>query len=306
MVTDVAHLLGRQARVDGHQNRSRQRNCEVRDQQLGDVRAQVGHAVARLDPRRLQRAGEASGFAGEIAIGHAAIAVDDRHLVGVHLGGTLQETQRRQRGVRHGGHGGLLSSGRSSGGRSPSGNNPTRACTPRVSAEDVQPVRTRSRGRKTPRPAHAGAHVPQMRAAVGVICRWCRPVMQVPVEDENPADAERVCKPRCTLNAGDGRNGVTRSDSEHEDKRKREPPRRSASAEAAALRLEESRTRRSAAPAPARSRSAVRAASAGRAALCERGRSRPALAGAAPGRRRLKPRPRARDERGSAGAIFGT
>jgi hypothetical protein len=104
VLTDVAHLLSRQTGVDGHQNRSRQRNCKVRDQQLGDVRAQVGHAIARLDPRRLQRLREASGLAGEIAIDRAAIAVDDRHLVGIHLGGTLQETQRRQRGVRHGGH----------------------------------------------------------------------------------------------------------------------------------------------------------------------------------------------------------
>ena len=124
VVADVAHLLSRQARVDGHQDRSRQRNCEVRDQQLGDVRAEVGHAVARLDPRRPQGPGEAGGFAGEVAIGRAAITVDDRHLVGIHLGGALQETQRRQRGVRHGGHGGLLSSGRSSGGRYSVGQQP--------------------------------------------------------------------------------------------------------------------------------------------------------------------------------------
>ena len=106
VLTDVANLLSRQTRVDGHQHRSRQRNGKVRDQQLGDVRAHVGHAIARLDPRRVQRAGEASGFAGKIAIGRAAIAVDDRHLVGVHLGRSLQETQRRQRGVRQRGHGG--------------------------------------------------------------------------------------------------------------------------------------------------------------------------------------------------------
>ena len=104
VLADVAHLLTCQARVDGHQHRSRQRNREVRDQQLGDVRAQVGHAIAGLDPRRLQRAGETRGFAGELAIGHAAITVDDRHLVGVHLGRALQEPQRRQRRVRHGGH----------------------------------------------------------------------------------------------------------------------------------------------------------------------------------------------------------
>ena len=43
---------------------------------------------------------------GEIAIGRAAITVDDRHLAGEHLGGTLQETQRRQLAVRQRGHGG--------------------------------------------------------------------------------------------------------------------------------------------------------------------------------------------------------
>jgi hypothetical protein len=48
------------------------------DQQLGDVRAQVGHAIARLDPRRLQRPREAGAFAGELAISRAAITVNDR------------------------------------------------------------------------------------------------------------------------------------------------------------------------------------------------------------------------------------
>jgi hypothetical protein len=104
VLADVAHLLTRQARVDGHEHRSRQRDCEVRDQQLGDVRAQVRHAIAGLDPRRLERPREADGFAGELAIGDAAITVDDRHLVGVHLGRAFQEAQRRQLGVRHGGH----------------------------------------------------------------------------------------------------------------------------------------------------------------------------------------------------------
>ena len=80
----------------------------MRDQQLRDVRAEVGHPVARLDPRRLQCPGETSGLAGELAIGRAAVTVDDRHPVGVHLGGALQETQRRQVAVRHGGHVGLL------------------------------------------------------------------------------------------------------------------------------------------------------------------------------------------------------
>ena len=61
----------------------------MRDQQLGDVRAQVGDAIARLDPRRLQRPSEAGGFSGELPVCRATVAVDDRHLVGEHLGGTL-------------------------------------------------------------------------------------------------------------------------------------------------------------------------------------------------------------------------
>ena len=81
----------------------------MRDQELGDVRTQVCHTVARIDPRRLQGTGKASGFGREIAIGGSPVTVDDRHLVRINLGGALQEAQRGQRAVRDGGHGTLLS-----------------------------------------------------------------------------------------------------------------------------------------------------------------------------------------------------
>ncbi len=86
VVADVAHLLRCQARVDRDQDRPRKWNGEMCDQQLGDVRTQVCHAVARTDTRRLEGAGEASGFEREIPIRDAPVAVDDRHFVRIDLG----------------------------------------------------------------------------------------------------------------------------------------------------------------------------------------------------------------------------
>ena len=80
--------------VDGHKDRTGQRHAEMGHQHLGDIRAQVGHPVARLNAGGSQRVRQAGRFRAELAVTHAAVAIGDRSLVGEHVGRALKKRQR--------------------------------------------------------------------------------------------------------------------------------------------------------------------------------------------------------------------
>ena len=98
VVADVADLLGRQPGVDRHQHRAGERDGEVRDQHLRHVRQQVGHPVTGTDAGGAQGGRQFLHPLRELAVGPPVRAVHDRDLVGVHVGGALEERQRRQLG----------------------------------------------------------------------------------------------------------------------------------------------------------------------------------------------------------------
>ena len=98
VVADVADLLGGQPGVDRHEHGSRERDREVRDDHLGHVRQQVGHPVARTDSGGAQGRGHLAHALRELTVGPPVRAVHDRDRVGVHVGGALEERQRRQLG----------------------------------------------------------------------------------------------------------------------------------------------------------------------------------------------------------------
>ena len=98
MVEDVVDLGLGQPGIEGHQHATGQRDGEVRDEQLGDVRGQDHHPVARFDAG-LQGQGETLCDVGELGVGVTTGAVDDGLLLRVHLGGALQEAQRRERRI---------------------------------------------------------------------------------------------------------------------------------------------------------------------------------------------------------------
>ena len=102
MVEDVVDLGLGQPGVQRDQHASRERHGEVRDQHLGHVRGQEHHPVTGFDAG-LQRPGETLCGVGELGVGVAAGAVDDRLLGRVHLGRALQEPQRGERRIVGGG-----------------------------------------------------------------------------------------------------------------------------------------------------------------------------------------------------------
>jgi hypothetical protein len=108
VVEDVADLLGGQPGVDRDEHRAREWHGEVRHEHLGDVRQQVGHAVAGLDARAAQGVRDPRGLGGELPVRVAPLAVDDGRLVRVDLGGAPQERERGELCVPDGRHGLIL------------------------------------------------------------------------------------------------------------------------------------------------------------------------------------------------------
>ncbi len=71
-------------------------------QELGDVGAEIGNPVSRLDPRRLQRMGQPGGRLCHLAVAEPPAAMDDGGLVGEDLAAPTQESKRCQRGEMDG------------------------------------------------------------------------------------------------------------------------------------------------------------------------------------------------------------
>ena len=71
VIADVADLLGGQPGVDRHQDRPGQRDAEVGDQHLRDVRAHVGHPVPALDAGGPQRVRQPGRLRAELAVARA-------------------------------------------------------------------------------------------------------------------------------------------------------------------------------------------------------------------------------------------
>ncbi len=86
MIENLADLVGRQARVEGHENGASERHAEVRDELLRNVRAQVGDAVARLDAGGDQCVRQPSALGRHRGIGDSAPAMHDRDAVWVNGG----------------------------------------------------------------------------------------------------------------------------------------------------------------------------------------------------------------------------
>ena len=86
--------------VDGHKDRTGQRDAEMCHEHLGDVWTHVRHPVAGLDAGGLQRMRQAVRLRAELAVTHAAVAVGDRRLIREHVGRALEKRQWRKRTER--------------------------------------------------------------------------------------------------------------------------------------------------------------------------------------------------------------
>ena len=93
---DRPHLLRGEAGVDRDQHAPGERDGEMGDEQRRGVRAEVGDPVARAQPRGPQRVGDARDLGGELAVGQAPVAVDDRGGAGEDVRRALEQRQRRE------------------------------------------------------------------------------------------------------------------------------------------------------------------------------------------------------------------
>ena len=98
---DIGHLLGREPRVYRDEHRAGQRNREMRDEHLRQVRHQVGDPVARPDTARPQRSCHPLRLGCQLGVSEPPRAVDHSGLAGPYPSRPLQKRQRRQRRVRH-------------------------------------------------------------------------------------------------------------------------------------------------------------------------------------------------------------
>ena len=96
----VLELLGPVHRVDRHHDRVGAQDREMRDHQLRAVLHVEHHAVAALHAQRMQRAGQALGLAGQLAVAGLAAEEDQRGLVRIARGGGREVVP--QRGGGHG------------------------------------------------------------------------------------------------------------------------------------------------------------------------------------------------------------
>ena len=96
----LAELLGLHRRVERREGRAGAQHAVDRGSALDRVREEDAHAVAALDARGDQAAGDAVGQAIELAVADAPIARDDRGLGGRARGGRAQMVV--ERADRHG------------------------------------------------------------------------------------------------------------------------------------------------------------------------------------------------------------
>ena len=104
MAQDVRHFLAREAGIDRDQHPAGQRHREMGDEHLGQVRHQVGNAVARFDAAGPQRPRHPHRLRRELGVGDTSAAVDHGHLVRPHASRSLQERQRCLRRIRYFAH----------------------------------------------------------------------------------------------------------------------------------------------------------------------------------------------------------
>ncbi len=97
MLQDIGDGRGIQARVDGVQHGAEHRHAVMRLDHRRHVGKHGRNGVARHGCRRRQRRGQLPRAIVELPIGVAARAVDHGHALGMDLGRTRQERQRRQR-----------------------------------------------------------------------------------------------------------------------------------------------------------------------------------------------------------------
>jgi hypothetical protein len=79
------------------QHRARHRHGVMRFEERGHVGRHHRDRVAGHDPAAPQRVGKALAALVELAVGEAALAVDDRELLGIDRGRAREEAERRQR-----------------------------------------------------------------------------------------------------------------------------------------------------------------------------------------------------------------
>ena len=106
VVEYVRYLARREAYVDGDENRAEPHRPVMPLQHLRDVGQHEGDAVALADADMPKRRREPRHALVELRVGERRAVVDDRRLVRIHRGATVEERERRKvlerYAVRHG------------------------------------------------------------------------------------------------------------------------------------------------------------------------------------------------------------
>ena len=102
VVQNVGDGIGLQAHVQRVDHGARHRDAEMGIDHRGHVRQHEGDRVAGCDAAPCQRRGEAAAARAQFGVIGAPGPVDHRRAVGEHVGGPLEEAERRERHVVRG------------------------------------------------------------------------------------------------------------------------------------------------------------------------------------------------------------